>query len=92
MSSKIIVSDGMSEFDKLEITLLGESKTVYTMGTSPAVIVMSEMPGIYNLVVDFARKVRDAGFTVWLPHMFCEVGKTPSPGYTLKSIARACIS
>jgi dienelactone hydrolase len=56
------------------------------------VIVMAEMPGIYGLVVDFARRVRDAGFTVWMPHLFGEVGRAPSTGYLLKSMARTCIS
>jgi len=81
----------MAEFECSEITLLNQTKVVYTMGSGPAVIVMTEMPGIYRQVVDFARRVRDAGFTVWLPHMFGEVGREPSAGYIIKSIAKACI-
>ncbi len=92
MSENLIASDGMSDFNEQEITLLGQTKIVYSSGTGPAVIVMSEMPGIYDAVVNFARRVRDAGFTVWMPHMFGEVGKPPSIGYAVKSIARACIS
>jgi len=81
----------MAEFECREITLLNLTKTVYTMGSGPAVIVMTEMPGIYQKVVDFARRVRDAGFTIWLPNMFGEVGREPSGGYLLKSMAKACI-
>lgn len=81
----------MAEFESTTLTLLGKSKTVYTMGSGPAVIVMTEMPGIYRQVVDFARRLRDAGFTVWLPNMFGEVGREPSGGYILKSMAKACI-
>jgi dienelactone hydrolase len=53
---------------------------------------MSEMPGIYQHVAEFARRVRDAGFTVYMPHLFGEVGRPPSGGYIFKTIAKACIS
>jgi dienelactone hydrolase len=36
---------------------------------------MSEMPGIYPLVARFARRVRDAGFTVWMPRLFGDPGR-----------------
>ena len=35
---------------------------------------MAEMPGIYPHVARFARWVRDAGFTVWMPHLFGDRG------------------
>jgi dienelactone hydrolase len=53
---------------------------------------MSEMPGIYPLVARFARRVRDAGFTVWMPHLFGEPGRPLSRRYLVGSIVRACIS
>ena len=92
MTDSLIATDRVSDFDKREITLIGKTKTVFVGGDGPAVIVMSEMPGIYNKVIEFARKVRNSGFTVWMPHMFGEVGRTPSGRYLLGSIARACIS
>jgi dienelactone hydrolase len=92
MTDSLIATDATRDFERREITLIGETKTVYVAGSGPAVIVMSEMPGIYNLVIEFARKVRDAGFTVWMPHMFGEVGRPPSGGYLLGTMARACIS
>jgi dienelactone hydrolase len=92
MSDALIATDGLLDFEQLPITLLGQTKQVYKAGTGPAVIVMAEMPGIYGLVVDFARRVRDAGFTVWMPHLFGEVGRPPTTGYLLKSMARTCIS
>jgi dienelactone hydrolase len=53
---------------------------------------MTEMPGISPHVARFARTVRDAGFTVWMPDLFGEAGRPLSPLYTAGSIARACIS
>lgn len=88
----MIHPEPLTDFDKREITLLGDKKSVYVSGSGPAVIVMSEMPGIYQHVAQFARTVRDAGFTVYMPHMFGEAGKPPTTGYIFKSIAKACIS
>ena len=88
----LIHPEPLSDFEKRSIEFLGRSKDVYISGEGPAVIVMSEMPGIYQLVADFARRVRDQGFTVYMPHMFGEVGRPISTGYALGSMARACIS
>jgi dienelactone hydrolase len=59
--------DALEDFDARELTFLGQTKRVFVAGSGPAVIVMAEMPGIYPLVSRFARRVRDAGFTVWMP-------------------------
>lgn len=88
----LIHPEPLTDFDRQQLTFLGQEKTVFVAGEGPAVIVMSEMPGIYQLVADFARKVRDEGFTVYMPHMFGQVGKPPSGFYSLGSIAKACIS
>lgn len=92
MSEQIVPFERLEDFNKHELTLIGQTKTVYVAGQGPAVIVMSEMPGIYYHVARFARMVRDAGFTVWMPHMFGEAGRPPSGPYVFRSIARACIS
>lgn len=92
MAEAIIASNGIGEFEERQITLLGKTRAVYVAGEGPAVIVMSEMPGIYDSVIRFAKRVRDAGFTVWMPHMFGEVGREPSAGYLYGSLAKACIS
>ena len=46
-------------------------------GSGPAVIVMTEMPGISPQVARFARWVRDAGFTVYMPSLFGRDGAVP---------------
>ena len=90
--SLLIHPEPLLDFDCQSLTFLGDTRPVYVAGSGPAVLVMSEMPGIYAHVARFARYVRDAGFTVYMPHMFGEVGRAPTPGYTLRSIAKACIS
>ncbi len=84
--------DALADFERRELTFLGQTRLVYVAGTGPAVIVMSEMPGIYPLVARFARWVRDAGFTVWMPHLFGVDGRPLSMGYGLASMLRGCIS
>ena len=84
--------DPLDDFESREITLLGETKRVHVSGRGPAVIVMAEMPGIYPLVSRFARRVRDVGLTVWMPHLFGDDGRPLSLGYGLRSMLRGCIS
>jgi dienelactone hydrolase len=67
-------------------------RTVYRAGSGPAVIIMSEIPGITPQVVRFARYVVDAGFSVYMPHLFGETMRPVSPGYAVKVMARCCIS
>ncbi|HTO70205.1 MAG TPA: dienelactone hydrolase family protein [Myxococcota bacterium] len=87
-----MVRDELADFERRQITLLGQTKLVFVAGRGPAVIVMSEMPGIYAGVARFARKVRDAGFTVFMPQLFGEPGRPPTLGYGLRSMLRGCIS
>jgi dienelactone hydrolase len=84
--------DPLDDFDHRDITLLGRRHRVYTMGSGPAVIVMTEMPGISPHVARFARWVRDAGFTVYMPHIFGKDGAVPTSGQFLLTMGRACIS
>jgi dienelactone hydrolase len=84
--------DTLEDFERRQVTLTGETRLVYVAGTGPAVIVMTEMPGISPHVARFARFVRDAGFTVWMPHLFGRDGEPPRIPGGLLTIARACIS
>jgi len=85
-------TDPLDDFDARQITFHGKTKRVFVAGDGPAVIVMAEMPGIYALVARFARWVRDAGFTVWMPDLFGRAGAPITMGYALGSMARGCIS
>jgi dienelactone hydrolase len=84
--------DALADFERRQINLLGKTKLVFVAGTGPAVIVMTEMPGISPHVARFARWVRDAGFTVWLPNLFGVPGRPLSIGYTIGSLVKGCIS
>ena len=84
--------DPLDDFEAREITLLGKTKRVYVAGNGPAVIVMTEMPGISPYVARFARWVRDAGFTVFMPSLFGKDGVLPGTGGVVMTMARACIS
>ncbi len=84
--------DPLDDFTAEPFTSGGETRTVYRKGTGPAVIVISEIPGITPLVADFARRVADIGCTAVMPHLFGTPGKEPSAGYGLRSITQACVS
>jgi dienelactone hydrolase len=84
--------DPLEDFERRELTFHGQTKLVFVAGKGPAVIVMAEMPGIYPHVSRFARWVREAGFTVWMPQLFGTPGRTISIPRGLGVMARACIS
>lgn len=85
-------TDSLGDFEKRQVTLLGKTKTVYVAGSGPAVIVMAEIPGISPYVSRFARWVRDAGLTVYMPSLFGTDGVLPGQGRAMLTLARACIS
>jgi len=89
---KLTDHDAMTDFEHRDVTLLGLTKRVYVSGSGPAVIVMAEMPGIYAHVIRFARFVRDAGFTVWMPALFGTQGGPVTIPSGLATMVRACIS
>ena len=72
--------DSLADFERRDVTLHGETKLSFVAGSGPAVIVMTEMPGISPEVARFARFVRDAGFTVWMPNLFGDPGRVPTMG------------
>lgn len=84
--------DPLADFERRRITLNDITKSVLVAGAGPAVIVLSEMPGISPDVARFARWVRDAGFTVYLPSLFGRDGAYPQAAPGLEVVQRACIS
>lgn len=84
--------DPLDDFAARDITLDGAAKRVYVAGSGPAVIVMTEMPGISPHVARFARWVRDAGFTVFMPSLFGRDGAVPSVAEGTATLQRACVS
>src|SRR5687767_16014511 len=84
--------DPLEDFTRRDITLDSVSKIVYVAGTGPAVVVMTEMPGISPHVARFARWVRDAGFTVYMPSLFGRDGAVPDAEEAAGVFRRACVS
>ena len=84
--------DALEDFECREITIDGVTKLVYVAGTGPAVIVMTEMPGISPHVARFSRWVRDAGFTVYMPSLFGRDGAVPGAEEGKAIFQRACVS
>jgi dienelactone hydrolase len=92
MSPELLHDDALDDFDARELTLDQVAKRVYVAGGGPAVIVMTEMPGISPQVARFARWVRDAGFTVWMPSLFGRDGAVPQAEEGVAVYRRACVS
>ncbi len=84
--------DALEDFIAREITLDGVAKRVHAGGAGPAVIVMTEMPGISPHVARFARWVRDAGFSVYMPSLFGRDGALPTAEEGTAVFRRACVS
>ena len=77
----------------------GKARTVFRKGSGPAVVVITEIPGITPKVIAFADRVAAMGCTAVLPQLFGEPGRDPMAGgrastaaYALSSIVPACIS
>jgi dienelactone hydrolase len=81
----------MNDFDCRELTFDDEAKRVYVAGSGPAVVVMCELPGITPDVARFARWVRDAGFTVWMPSLFGTDGAVPSAERAGEVLRTGCV-
>jgi len=86
------MAETLSDFEPSTFTWSGDTRAIYRLGSGPAVIVVSEIPGITPSVAEFARTVAGRGLTAVLPHMFGEDGRAPSAGYIGSSITRACIA
>ncbi|MBL1421719.1 MAG: dienelactone hydrolase family protein [Alphaproteobacteria bacterium] len=86
------IQDQLEDFTPRKITQEGTEKTVHISGQGPAVIVMCEMPGISPHVARFARWVRDAGFTVYMPSLFGQDGVIQSAEDGAKIFQHACVS
>lgn len=84
--------DPLTDFDTFPFAHGGSTRTVYRKGAGPAVLVMHEMPGITPEVARFARKVADAGFTVFMPSLFGKPGKEAGKIDFGREFVKACVS
>lgn len=89
----------LSTFTRDRFRSDGFEHDVYRKGMGPAVLVLTEMPGISPRVLGFADRVVALGCTAVLPDLFGTAGRDPldrgptrAKLYGAKSILRACIS
>jgi dienelactone hydrolase len=79
-------------FEESTFAYDGVSRRVFRAGSGPAVIVIHEVPGLHPQVIAFGRRVVDAGFSVYMPSLFGTPGKPFGIGYTVRSMAGACVA
>lgn len=84
--------DPLDDFERREVEVEGVGKRVYVSGAGPAVVIMPEMPGISPDVARFARWVREAGFSVYLPSLFGVDGAYPRTEAAGTVMRRACVA
>jgi dienelactone hydrolase len=89
----------LASFDRDVFESDGFSHAVYRKGTGPAVLVITEMPGISPQVLGFADRVVALGCTAVLPDLFGTAGRDPlgptrlsSALYGASAMLRACVS
>jgi dienelactone hydrolase len=81
-----------AEFDTTTFTHEGRTHDLFRAGSGPAVVVVHEVPGLHPGVIEFARRLIDAGFTVYMPSLFGRPGEEPTTGAIVRSILRICVS
>jgi len=82
----------LSDYTRFSFSYGETTRDIYQRGTGPGVVIMHEIPGMTPPVIAFADRVVDAGFTVYLPHLFGTPGQAFSIPYALGQMARACVS
>jgi dienelactone hydrolase len=84
--------DSLQDFAREPFTAHGKTRDIYRKGSGPAVVVISEIPGITPEVANFARKVVDRGMTAIMPQLFGEPGKPMTIPYTISTFTKLCVS
>ena len=72
-----MADDELADFERTSFRHDGKQRTVFRLGTGPAVIVLAELPGITPKVAGFARRVAGIGCTAVMPHLFGRPGHDP---------------
>jgi dienelactone hydrolase len=80
------------EFDTATFTHQGHSHAVFRAGSGPGVVVIHELPGLHPGVIEFGRRLIEAGYTVYLPSLFGRPGEAPTTGGVVRSILRVCVA
>lgn len=79
---------GISGFEKIIFSDNNYAHPVYIKGRGPKIVLMHELPGLTEPVINLAERLINDGFQVHVPHLF---GDLMSPSST-KNLLRLCIS
>ena len=82
----------LSGWSAAPFTGAGYTHDVYRKGAGPGVVLIPEIPGIHPGVLGLGNHLVDNGFTVAMPSLFGEPGKSATTGYIAATIARACVA
>lgn len=86
------MASSLAGFELQQRDLLSLSRDVFVRGDGPAVVVLTEVPGITPQVAAFAERVADAGFRVYMPQLFGTPGKPLTKAYAAQTLGKICIS
>jgi dienelactone hydrolase len=70
----------------------GYTHDVYRKGAGPGVVLIPELPGIHPGVLGLGNHLVDNGFTVAMPSLYGEPGKSPTGVSAAATIAKACVA
>jgi dienelactone hydrolase len=84
--------DNLSDLTCESVTLLGDTKEVFRIGSGPAIILIPEIPGITPEHADLARRLAAQGYTVVSPSLFGVPGRPMTAANALTTISRACVA
>ena len=82
----------LSGWTAAPFTGAGYTHDVYRKGAGPGVVLIPEIPGIHPGVLGLGNHLVDNGFTVAMPSLFGKPGKPKTVGYTVATLARACVA
>ena len=80
------------EFQAFDFTHDRRTYEVFRGGSGPAVLVLHEIPGLHPGVVDFARRLIAAGYTVYLPSLFGRPAAPPSGREVARTMLHVCVA
>jgi dienelactone hydrolase len=80
------------EFEVFDFTHDGRTYEVFRGGSGPPVLVLHEIPGLHPGVIDFARRLVAAGYTVYLPSLFGRPAALATGREMVRSILAVCVA
>lgn len=78
----------LTDFDSAPFIHDGIEHTLYTKGTGRGIVLMHELPGMTEACIALADRLVNAGYRVYMPHMFGKVGESN----VIRNSLRVCIS